>query len=100
MVFFVICFFLMCRRPPSSTRTDTLFPFMTLFPSLAAPARAAVAALGRRGSAGAADAVRRDGHGIEDLRARRGAIAKAARRADIDREAAEDRKSTRLNSSH
>src|SRR3546814_17403724 len=23
----------MCRRPPSSTRTDTLFPYTTLFPS-------------------------------------------------------------------
>src|SRR3546814_14014597 len=25
------CFFLMIRRPPSSTRTDTLFPYTTLF---------------------------------------------------------------------
>src|SRR3546814_4617713 len=28
-----ICFFLMTRRPPRSTRTDTLFPFTTLFRS-------------------------------------------------------------------
>src|SRR3546814_833409 len=28
-------FFLMIRRPPSSTRTDTLFPYTTLFRSLA-----------------------------------------------------------------
>src|SRR3546814_20922606 len=28
-------FFLMIRRPPSSTRTDTLFPFTTLFRSKA-----------------------------------------------------------------
>src|SRR3546814_5737427 len=27
-------FFLMIRRPPSSTRTDTLFPYTTLFRSL------------------------------------------------------------------
>src|SRR3546814_18959627 len=27
-------FFLMLRRPPSSTRTDTLFPYSTLFRSL------------------------------------------------------------------
>src|SRR3546814_5236563 len=28
-----ICFFLMLRRPPISTRTDTLFPYTTLFRS-------------------------------------------------------------------
>src|SRR3546814_18604344 len=27
------CFFLMLRRPPRSTRTDTLFPYTTLFRS-------------------------------------------------------------------
>src|SRR3546814_3497793 len=26
-----LCFFLMLRRPPRSTRTDTLFPYTTLF---------------------------------------------------------------------
>src|SRR3546814_20687450 len=30
----VIFFFLMIRRPPRSTRTDTLFPYTTLFRSL------------------------------------------------------------------
>src|SRR3546814_9175812 len=29
-----IIFFLMIRRPPRSTRTDTLFPYTTLFRSL------------------------------------------------------------------
>src|SRR3546814_16698417 len=33
-------FFLMIRRPPSSTRTDTLFPYTTLCRSLALVARA------------------------------------------------------------
>src|SRR3546814_19716274 len=33
-------FFLMLRRPPRSTRTDTLFPYTTLFRSLHAPERA------------------------------------------------------------
>src|SRR3546814_7976191 len=34
------CFFvLMIRRPPRSTRTDTLFPYTTLFRSLGAIAR-------------------------------------------------------------
>src|SRR3546814_5261911 len=31
---FVVFFFLMIRRPPRSTRTDTLFPYTTLFRSL------------------------------------------------------------------
>src|SRR3546814_1111485 len=29
-----VCFFLMILRPPRSTRTDTLFPYTTLFRSL------------------------------------------------------------------
>src|SRR3546814_16278347 len=32
-----IFFFLMIRRPPRSTRTDTLFPYTTLFRSRAHP---------------------------------------------------------------
>src|SRR3546814_19275480 len=32
---FLIVFFLMIRRPPRSTRTDTLFPYTTLFRSSA-----------------------------------------------------------------
>src|SRR3546814_15120338 len=38
---FVCCFivFLMIRRPPQSTRTDTLFPYTTLFRSVAVAVR-------------------------------------------------------------
>src|SRR3546814_6394535 len=32
--FFFLFFFLMIRRPPRSTRTDTLFPYTTLFRSI------------------------------------------------------------------
>src|SRR3546814_10316120 len=32
-MFFLYFFFLMIRRPPRSTRTDTLFPYTTLFRS-------------------------------------------------------------------
>src|SRR3546814_14372448 len=32
----VVFFFLMIRRPPRSTRTDTLFPYTTLFRSVPA----------------------------------------------------------------
>src|SRR3546814_7798736 len=35
-------FFLMIRRPPRSTRTDTLFPYTTLFRSRSGCKRAAV----------------------------------------------------------
>src|SRR3546814_3515684 len=34
MVLSRLCFFLMIRRPPRSTRTDTLFPYTTLFRSV------------------------------------------------------------------
>src|SRR3546814_20673807 len=33
VVFCFVFFFLMIRRPPRSTRTDTLFPYTTLFRS-------------------------------------------------------------------
>src|SRR3546814_17101941 len=33
LLFSIIFFFLMIRRPPRSTRTDTLFPYTTLFRS-------------------------------------------------------------------
>src|SRR3546814_15208578 len=33
----MLCFFLRIRRPPRSTRTDTLFPYTTLFRSLSGP---------------------------------------------------------------
>src|SRR3546814_9979134 len=38
LVLIIICCFLMIRRPPRSTRTDTLFPYTTLFRSVAAAA--------------------------------------------------------------
>src|SRR3546814_12778014 len=34
LLYFQFVFFLMIRRPPRSTRTDTLFPYTTLFRSL------------------------------------------------------------------
>src|SRR3546814_20275421 len=76
----LICafFVLMIRRPPRSTRTDTLFPYTTLFRS------------GRAGDDGQAarDPARRSGGG---------AVARPLRAAASHDQ---DRKSTRLNSSH
>src|SRR3546814_5664135 len=34
LCFVLVLFFLMIRRPPRSTRTDTLFPYTTIFRSL------------------------------------------------------------------
>src|SRR3546814_14152270 len=34
MIGYILLFFLMIRRPPIATRTDTLFPYTTLFRSL------------------------------------------------------------------
>src|SRR3546814_15329803 len=39
-----MCFFLMIRRPPRSTRTDTLYPYTTLFRSPGGEAMASMAA--------------------------------------------------------
>src|SRR3546814_12132110 len=131
-----IFFFLMIRRPPRSTRTDTLFPDTTLFrsrpgqgplglrPAPASGERPGAAQL-RAGEdarvAAAADRRRRipartEGAAGRDRRARQhlgqpvpglrrpGAQAAGARlpgrRAAGRRPAGEDRKSTRLNSSH
>src|SRR3546814_16848947 len=38
LIIFRLFFFLMIRRPPGSTRTDTLFPYTTLFRSGRCPA--------------------------------------------------------------
>src|SRR3546814_11577064 len=75
-------FFLMIRRPPRSTRTDTLFPYTPLFRSAAALRRLS----GR---------VRGLEHGVLDRRddlLRRDPVLRL--RGHLDR------KSTRLNSSH
>src|SRR3546814_20162901 len=95
-----IFFFLMIRRPPRSTRTDTLFPYTTLFRSetIANADRRAAIGFGRVGrSSGTAE--RDHLHRLSERRAepptRAGnAWARAARAARGDR------KSTRLNSSH
>src|SRR3546814_6238151 len=59
-------FFLMIRRPPRSTRTDTLFPYTTLFRS---PVRAGRGAIGRGHPAdahGACGQCGRDAHAQGD----------------------------------
>src|SRR3546814_1357745 len=62
-VYFVSFFFLMIRRPPRSTRTDTLFPYTTLFRS---PVHRAAGLRRRR-----LDAARADGETPRTRRAHR-----------------------------
>src|SRR3546814_17965927 len=75
-------FFLMIRRPPRSTRTDTLFPYTTLFRSL-----------GQLGDTVCRHA--RPGIGVDELVNRLDIVAQLLERRHL-----RDRKSTRLNSSH
>src|SRR3546814_14355014 len=48
-IIFLFFFFLMIRRPPRSTRTDTLFPYTTLFRSVVNTGDDATRANGLRG---------------------------------------------------
>src|SRR3546814_20637215 len=65
-LYVLVVFFLMIRRPPRSTRTDTLFPYTTLFRSdrrfdLQEPRWAQGVATRRRGRLPRADGRRRAG---------------------------------------
>src|SRR3546814_14183388 len=63
-------FFLMIRRPPRSTRTDTLFPYTTLFRSQAScGGRDRASGLYRRHVHAADHGSRRVHHGRDDTRA-------------------------------
>src|SRR3546814_15330101 len=86
-------FFLMIRRPPRSTRTDTLFPYTTLFRSLDGSCRTPIAALAEidNGHMRLRAAIARP-DGTELMETERDGA--AGEGIDLDR------KSTRLNSSH
>src|SRR3546814_15185644 len=49
IIMFLCFFFLMIRRPPRSTRTDTLFPYTTLFRSGVQPGKFGARSAGVRG---------------------------------------------------
>src|SRR3546814_15854185 len=95
--FVFVFFFVMIRRPPGSTRTDTRFPYTTLFRSAAAvglnqPADLAVEGAGK-GAALVPEEARADQSRGDRRAIDHDELAACAR-------AARDRKSTRLNSSH
>src|SRR3546814_13890655 len=96
-------FFLLIRRPPSSTRTDTLFPYPTLFRSFLHRLDIPLFGIAARGARVGDDRVDRlgahrghhfvDGLAVDDL-----ATLFVDDLALVIYE--QDRKSTRLNSSH
>src|SRR3546814_20889966 len=90
----ILFFFLMIRRPPRSTRTDTLFPYTTLFRSgqYAGPDRKAAVDPDRRARGSAHD--RAD---CAEPRTDEPADRRAGGRSQAS---GGDRKSTRLNSIH
>src|SRR3546814_18630817 len=98
----------MVLRPPRSTRTDTLFPYTTLFRSLRAEARTReVAVVMCTVKAAPADELRAWELGCDayiakpfDIEALVSVVKRVIASTDEERRARRDRKSTRLNSSH
>src|SRR3546814_11861776 len=95
-------FFLMIRRPPRSTRTDTLFPYTTLFRSARVDQLYRSCAEKRKASVPPFQArrgtcrYRRQARGLTDA----GALPSAVPPIPSSSPIGADRKSTRLNSSH
>src|SRR3546814_12618811 len=104
----MLFFFLMIRRPPRSTRTDTLFPYTTLFRSYPFSDRQQSLAVGehRKGLPSEQSGWRTvGGHLCGPRYFQEGSYANAQATEATLRERAGalrpvDRKSTRLNSSH
>src|SRR3546814_19874528 len=92
-------FFLMIRRPPRSTRTDTLFPYTTLFRSHRDDGDARILEQPRHGVDGGLGGDR-DELVADERRDREGGDGLAHARIVPRRSPHSDRKSTRLNSSH
>src|SRR3546814_12348863 len=95
---YYVFFVLMIRRPPRSTRTDTLFPYTTLFRSdlRGAEQAAGFRRLGQvqRHHVGAGQQL---GQGVGRLDV---AVPQLVGAVEVDHPHPQDRKSTRLNSSH
>src|SRR3546814_17488707 len=95
---FLLYFFLMIRRPPRSTRTDTLFSYTTLFRSLGDVQfleRGADRCGGEHAAALFTQAQQRlEAHDLARAHRNLGLV------IGNDRPLFQDRKSTRLNSSH
>src|SRR3546814_15488891 len=101
-------FFLMIRRPPRSTRTDTLFPYTTLFRSLQGFDADDQVALGKRliDLDGTENKGRLGANALLGVSLANAHAVAASKKLPLwkllagDRAPVLDRKSTRLNSSH
>src|SRR3546814_11076595 len=87
----VVCLFLMKRRHPRSTRTDTLYPYTTLFRSAGVP----IGVKDLEDCAGMPTS-----HGSLVYKGSAPVAADSVHLARLRAAGAVDRKSTRLNSSH
>src|SRR3546814_15318959 len=96
MTWEMLIFFLMIRRPPRSTRTDTLFPYTTLFRSHELVQRPVHLGGSDRRADGESAATFEGDRQLDVLIPDSIGQREAARRQAAMR----DRKSTRLNSSH
>src|SRR3546814_12817095 len=98
----VLFFFLMIRRPPRSTRTDTLFPYTTLFRSDLADGEFGQVAGGRRdGGSGVLQAANLCyTPAAVNVRAGKDRRTRGPAGREVSDASPGDRKSTRLNSSH
>src|SRR3546814_10527729 len=108
IMFFI--FFLMIRRPPRSTRTDTLFPYTTLFRSNSldgivgaikkvSEIVAEIAAASREQATGLEQINTAVGQ-MDEMTQRNGALVEETSASAQSLADQADRKSTRLNSSH
>src|SRR3546814_12891517 len=103
LVWCLFFFFLMIRRPPGSTRTDTLFPYTTLFRSwieAAATAEMTMQPVRSIEESLADPAFIEDGCATETTDAELGTIRTVGNAFNMSKTQGKDRKSTRLNSSH
>src|SRR3546814_11289520 len=98
MCVMLVCF-LMIRRPPRATRTDTLFPYTTLFRAVVDRVRAHAGASQRAANGGVARRHVRIGAVVD---VEQGALRTFVQHllSLLAQVVEEDRKSTRLNSSH
>src|SRR3546814_17309901 len=98
----VIVFFLMRRRPPISTRTDTLFPYTTLFRSRGSARDSAAEGMPADPCRLQVEVTEHVYDVLREIMQREGccSIRGAADADSDDAEPLLDRKSTRLNSSH
>src|SRR3546814_16431559 len=109
-MFFIMFFFLMIRLPPRSTRTDTLFPYTTLFRSISFNLAEYQARKGRDGFRWDGEAwyggdinrltIKSEGEGLLGEGIESAEVQALYSRAIGPYFNAQDRKSTRLNSSH